>query len=483
MSNWFEVDKAGLGKLLEKRGKAFALFELIQNAWDENTKRVNVRLEPVPGVRGFVEVYVEDDNPEGFKDLSHAFTLFAESTKKGDPEKRGRFNLGEKLVLALCERATITSTKGQVVFDKQGRRTTRQKRPAGTEFYGYMHMTRPELEEVLRQLRTIITPMGIETFVNGEQLNIPSPVQMGIKATLPTDVADEEGFLRKRVRETTIDLWMPRSWETGWLYEMGIPVVETGDKYHVNIQQKVPLNMDRDNVTPAYLQQVRTAVLNATFDLLKSEDANAPWVRNAVADKSAEAEATLKVMSLRFGDKRVIFDPSDPEANKLAVSKGYTVIHGGMLSGGEWENVKSAGAALPAGQVTPSPKPYSPDGQELNVIEEKDWTPGMRLIAEYAQDLGQELLGMRPSVLIANNITWPVGATFGPSGQLTLNLGRLGHKWFDSGIIPEVNQLLIHEFGHFYSLDHLSSEYHEALCELGARLTALALANPEFFRR
>jgi 3-(3-hydroxy-phenyl)propionate hydroxylase len=31
-------------------------------------------------------------------DLTHAFTLFAESAKKGDAEKRGRFNLGEKLV-------------------------------------------------------------------------------------------------------------------------------------------------------------------------------------------------------------------------------------------------------------------------------------------------------------------------------------------------------------------------------------------------
>jgi len=30
----FEVDPQGLAKLLERRGKAFALFELIQNAWE-----------------------------------------------------------------------------------------------------------------------------------------------------------------------------------------------------------------------------------------------------------------------------------------------------------------------------------------------------------------------------------------------------------------------------------------------------------------
>jgi hypothetical protein len=32
---------------------------------------------------------------------------------------------------------------------------------------------------------------------------------------------------------------------------MGIPVVETGDRWHVDVAQKVPLNFDRDNLPPA----------------------------------------------------------------------------------------------------------------------------------------------------------------------------------------------------------------------------------------
>jgi hypothetical protein len=44
--------------------------------------------------------------------LSHAFRLFAESAKITNPEQRGRFNLGEKLVLALCDEITIRKTKG-----------------------------------------------------------------------------------------------------------------------------------------------------------------------------------------------------------------------------------------------------------------------------------------------------------------------------------------------------------------------------------
>src|ERR1035441_6537445 len=117
---WFDVDKVGLGKLLERKGKKFVLFELIQNAWDQNVSRVDVTLTKEPGSR-YATICVEDDDPDGFKDLSHAWTLFAESDKKADAQKRGRFNLGEKLVLAVCVEAEIISTSGGVRFDDKWR--------------------------------------------------------------------------------------------------------------------------------------------------------------------------------------------------------------------------------------------------------------------------------------------------------------------------------------------------------------------------
>jgi len=43
---------------------------------------------------------------------------------------------------------------------------------------------------------------------------------------------------------------------------MGIPVVETGDRWHYDIGQKVPLTLDRENVPPGFLRQVRVAVFN-----------------------------------------------------------------------------------------------------------------------------------------------------------------------------------------------------------------------------
>jgi hypothetical protein len=73
---------------------------------------------------------VEDDAPEGFKDLSHAFTLFADSAKTTNPEQRGRFNLGEKLLLAISDEVTIRTTKGGIRFDAEGRHTLRTRQYA-----------------------------------------------------------------------------------------------------------------------------------------------------------------------------------------------------------------------------------------------------------------------------------------------------------------------------------------------------------------
>ena len=51
------------------------------------------------------------------------------------------------------------------------------------------------------------------------------------------------------------------------------------------------------------------------------------------------------------------------------------------------------------------------------------------------------------------------------------------------GALNSAIRLLIHEFGHQYSGDHLSEDYHKALCWLGAGLERLALEKSNEFRR
>ncbi len=480
---WFDVDKAGLGKQAEQHGKGRLVGELIQNALDEpGVTQIAVTLTLVPG-RPLADLTVEDDSPEGFRDLAHAWTLFSESYKRGNPEQRGQFNFGEKLVLAVCESASISTTKGTVVFDPDEGRVEkpRQKRDRGSVFQGRIRMTREEYPEVCDYLRSLLLPENVVVTFNGDQLLPRKPVRT-FDVSLETPVADEAGVMRQRVRKTSVSIYDALPGETTSLYEMGLPIVETSDKWHVSIGQKVPLNRDRDNVRPAYLQAVRVAVLNAAYDLLTTdEEATAAWCKLAGSDPRCSDEAIKHLIRLRFGDKVAAPDPSDIEAMKAFVAQGGTIVGG--LSKGEWANVRRSGAVLPAGQICPTAKPYSssPDAKPVDLVPEENWSEAISNIAAYARFLAEELMGVKLIVSVVRT-TNNFAACYG-AGRLDFNLFRLGHKWFDQGVTEDVDRLLIHEMGHQYSEDHLSEEYHEALCQLGARLKRLALEKPEAIRR
>jgi len=476
MKNWFEVDKHGLARILERKGKEFVVFELVQNAWDEpGVTKVSATL--VYRGRNRALLIVEDDAPEGFHDLSHAFTLFAESAKKSNPQQRGRFNFGEKLVLAISDEVTIRTTKGGIRFDSDGRHTLRTRQPVGSRIECLLRMTEDECRTVEHEVRKLICPAGIVTVFNGVTLEPRIELQQ-FTTTLPTEVASADGFLRRVNRETNVRLFKVLPGETAMLYEMGIPVVETGDKWHYDIGQKVPLTIDRENVPPGFLRQVRVVVFNQMHARLGPEDVNSEWAESAMASPDCTTEAVQSYVGQRFGEKRVAFDPSDPEANKLAVSQGYTVVHGGMMSASAWKNVKSAEAIRPAGQVTPGPKVWTgEDDPNAAVfrewIPESKWTDGMHEVATFAQRVANKVLSRSIVVKFCSTPHHLGGASYGPGGELVFNKFRLGADWFERGITDEVVQLIIHEFGHNESLDHLSSEYREALCRIGAKMFTL----------
>jgi hypothetical protein len=328
-----------------------------------------------------------------------------------------------------------------------------------------------EWEEICGNVMQLLPP--VPTIFNGEPIPIRTPLTE-FSTALPTEIADADGILRRTTRETAVRVHEPFPCETPTLYERGIPVVES-DKYHVDVQQKVPLNVERDNVTPAYLRAIRVAVLNATVNLLTKNDATDSWVKQAAGDERAAEGVADKLMTLRYGDKRVIADPTDPEGTKIAVTKGYTVVHGGSLSAGEWANAKRDGAILPAGKVTPSPKPFSDGGKPLPLIPHDMWTEGMRNFVRFAQDFAHVVLDHGVAVEFTNDGTWGFIAAYGSGGKLTVSKVRLGAKWFDGDVVERTRdwaELLIHEFAHDTVSDHLSEEFHEECCKLGAKYAA-----------
>jgi len=462
--DWFTVDKEGLYKLLKRKGMEFLVYELVQNAWDTATTKVEVRLEPVDG-RPLVQLSVIDDDPDGFQNLAHAYTLFAESQKKGDPEKRGRFNLGEKMILSACIGASITSTTGTVLFNSDGRSSSRKRRDAGTEFRALVRMTRDELASVLVAVRELLPP--IPTSINGQQLPTRKPLRT-FEATLATEIADEEGFLRRSKRKTQVRVYQSVPGQASHLYEMGIPVVDDDMPWDIEVMQKIPLNAERDNVTPAYLRDVHVAVLNAMHAFLTPEVAALPAVSDALEDDQIEAAAVKAVLTQRYGDKRAVHDPGDAEAGRRLHGQGYQIIQGGSFSKAAWANIKRHDAAQPAGQLSPSPKPYSddPNAPLRKLIEEFDWTPGMAKMAAYARECARRFVGRE---IVVRYDVGRVGASWSAcygSGELTFNHARLGQAWFDQGPTAEVNDLLIHELAHEFG-DHLSDTFDHALSRMG----------------
>lgn len=496
--NWFDVDRDGLRKLMEGRGKAWALFELIQNTWDTNAKTVKVTLEAIEGVAQ-AWLTVEDDHPDGFKDLTHAFTLFAESEKKSDPTKRGRFNFGCKLVLAMCYEAEVASTTGTIIFNAEGGRRARPRftREVGSRFRGRLSMTRAELADIEGQLYTLLPPPNVVTFVrihNGTrwteaELTSRDPEDV-FEATLPTDVADEDGVLRRRERKTTIHLYAA---DKAMLFEMGLPVQPIEGPWHVNVMQKVPLNLDRTAVPPAFVSRLQTLVANQTARDLMPSEFTKPWIAEVVQDKNVSPEIVKLYLGAKYGDKIVIDVPGaeGQESGREAVANGYTVIRGGSEAKETWSKIREHDLAKPATALFP-PAQRSSDWQE---IPEEKLAPVWKRLKAYAQGLASKVLPAPAGILtvplvrfiesptLTTLASWERsrdGYSEGPT--LTFNVTLLGEGFFAKGPTVEVNRLLIHEFAHDEDgADHLTEKFDDAMARLGAQMIELALVDPDFF--
>jgi hypothetical protein len=469
---FIEVDKKGLAKVLARRGPEFAVFELLQNSFDERgVTRVDVTIERID--RSWARLRVTDDAPNGFANLAHAYTLFAESYKKTDAELRGRYNMGDKLVVAICRRASITTTTGSVVWEGEERTSTKRKKTEkGSVFEGELPAPGDALEAMLAAAHAVLCPSSIVLTLNGDVVGQRLPLKF-IEANLPTEIGEE---LRRTRRNTRLTVHQPRPGDPARIYEMGIPVVEFDCAWSVDVGQKVPLNMDRDNVTPAYLRELRTKVLNEMHASLPQERAAEAWVSDALGSGDIEPETVKSVIVARHGDKAVVADPSDREAEGISVTRGYQVVHGGSYSKEQWENIRRAGAMLPAGQVNPSPKPFSPGGKPLKVIEEKDWTNGLRDTAAYVRRVAFLAIG-KSSLLVtfANDPGWGFAGCYGDGG-ITINLAKMGRQCLENAPNERLDNLLIHELAHDAAPNHLSEEFYDECTRIGAALMA-ALRN------
>ena len=461
-NNWFEIDKKGLQQVQSEKDKFFIIKELVSNSFDEDITLCKLDIGKTTSYQSYIDCL--DNSKDGFKNLKDSYTMFAPSYKKGIVEKRGRFNVGEKFALAMFDLANIKSTTGSVIFAKDGSRNkTKVKTEIGTIFSGELKLTYEEIADLTDKAKMIIPPMGVEYLVNGDLVSRPETYK-SFTENLPTVVSDDEGNLVRSSRNTNIELFKT---DKHFIYEMGIPVVETDIGFSINVDQKIPLNKDRDNVSPSYLKKLKTYVLNHTSSELTEEQSKSSWVTEALED--ADVDAVKDVVESRYGEDAVVFDMSDTEANKKAFADDVNVITGGSFNSKVWDNIKRAREehqdfARPSGSVGKYASPTLTGG----ATEISEYTDGMKEVIDYAKELHLYLFNSSCSVSIHNGNG--ALATYG-RGNLQFSYKMLGKKWFDlANNKQRILELIIHEFGHWYSGDHLSERYYDGLCEIGAKL-------------
>ena len=457
--SWIDVDLDGFGQLMAARPKVALIHDLLQNVFDEDATMAVVTLEPSPR-RGRAQLTVTDDCPDGFADLRDAYTMYKPSKKKGDPTKRGRFNEGEKFVLSQCEEASIMTTTGTVHFHSDGKRqTAKTKTDAGSIFSGVVRLTNREVAEIIDQAKSILVPEGFTVNFNGELLEGRVPARLVEKVVLPTVQSDEDGVLKSTSRMTTVEIVQPLDGESPMIYEMGIPVVEVDVPWHLNVGQKVPLNRDRDNVTPAYRAKLLAAVLDQTVDLLTEETASKSWVKDALPQAAPETVRTA--VTKIYGEGAVISNPFEREADKNAIDHGVNVIPGGAFDKAQWSAIRDSRAAVS------SSNSYSLRPTDSVADPVKATGPEAEAIRDYCLTVIRHLLEKDMVVKVYDDPRLIAGSH--GYGAIMVNLHGAPPTGFDLWI----DDLLIHECAHHFSGDHLTMTYINACTRLGAKLRLL----------
>jgi len=463
-NNWFEVDKEGLKSLQAGKPKSHIVRELIQNAIDEDITECEVMIEYI---NGEIIVTVSDNSKIGFRDLRDAYTLFGDTYKRRNPEKRGRFNLGEKQTFSVCEKATIKTTKGEIVFDSDGRHENKNnKTQSGTIVSVMLKGKMSEYNEMIDFVESIIVSPNIIYSVN-RFIIVPKHPLKTFSTSLLTEV-EEDKIIKKVIRKTEIQLFKE---EKTYIYEMGIPVTEIECPYGINVMQKIPLGTDRETIHHKFLSDLYSEVLNLTFLEFNEDDASEIWINTALSNKRIKPEALQQIIKYRYGDEVLVANNFDKNSVDEAISNGYSVIRGSEFAKDVWSKIRKNNLIQSTsdlfGTNFASAKKISPNENQ-------------KIVMDYAMRIAWRLLHIHITVDFVEGGHNMVVAQFG-NQNLTFNVSRLnGFGFFDNPISAGTTDLILHELGH-YAGNHTEQEYHALITKMAGELVMIALEEPEFF--
>ena len=497
MGSFFEVCVKGFRGLMTAKPKWHFVRELISNSLDEvSVEEIKVRLVREPR---YVTICCKDDG-DGFERLSDAYTLYAHTKKRSDAEVRGRFNMGEKELASFAKEMTIETTTGKVVFKDDKRKDHhRTKRENGTKVTAKIPCSRKDFAEMLWMVGHFIIPKGKSVHIRFRDDSIENPnvrqrdwyethvkENYKVEETLETTLFDKKsGGMRPTKRKTEVSIYRIDDYELGFndpyndygmkhrdrkafLYELGIPVQEIECDYSVNVNQKIPMNANRDSVKDSYLRDIYALVLNAVHDKLDEYDVSKSWVRNASDDDLVSDDAFQSLQEKRYGKNAVMWS-SDLQANEDAVSNGYAVIHGKTMSPVERKRFNNVGMVSSALKFKRGIAP-------TKVFKMSDWTESMcQMDAQCKAYANLVRIALPKTRFIESPESSQIASYNKLKHEITFNVSHMGGVDFDHESVENI-ATMIHEFAHVNvgsdpdQIELHGKDFYDAMAKHGALL-------------
>ena len=477
---WLAVSTEGFSEQQRGRPLEHLVKELVQNALDSVGASGRIALDVHPSGSGTIAITCSDDGP-GAADLGKLNVVFI-TTKKDGVTQRGRMGRGFKELLSIASSATVRSRDQELRFTVESgvRRVALQH---GLPWHaGFAVNMEVEHEEAGKPLvpyfRSLLLPEAVVLAVNGEAVP-PRPVHRVVEAWLTTE-RFANGRWEKPVLATRVHLVPVAGDEPALIHEMGIPVapVEWTEPFHCDVQQRVPMNPNRDAVMVGYPARLQRVCLAAVLPAMTKERALQPWVGEAATHLDWQTQQA--VVRKAFGGMVVRAVPAvgrfdhDADAQEL----GHEVVHAAHMPHGfrqlvqthvhtsaavaKRERFSRAYAATEKGLTRP-------DVLALDLeAPPKGLEDAARAIAEYGRDTVLTRLdfaawfcevaierryGVRRVVPVrVAQLREAYDATWSVKDELTLNLAYPGN-WLGP-LLPNSFALLVHEIAHHEAFHH-----------------------------
>jgi len=318
---------------------------------------------------------------------------------------------------------------------------------------------------MLSVIKTYLVPKEVLFTVNDETIRYKEPYKI-FETKLTTEI-EENNILKRTVRNTKVNILKS---ENKYLYEIGIPIQKIDCEFSIDVQQKIPLSIDRETVLPSFLKDLYAEVLNQTYQEIEKDSSSQIWVREAVSDDRINKEAVKDIINKRYGDKVCVANPFDKNSIDEAISRGYNVVYGSEMSKEEWDKVKENDLISSSSDLF---------GTDFTNVEHIEPDENMKKVEEFAKKIAKRLLSIDLRVEFVKGGFNMVCAQFG-NNTLTFNVSKL-KGFFTTPISSKVIDLIVHELCHSAG-SHTEKEYHSLITKMAGELVMIALEEPEFFK-